>query len=77
MAFFSYRPVRYEPTKKQTNYCGIGDPLKKNHQQHEERRGIGHKNLNFPAGVSFAIKQSMYWRRFCPILPDIVDRGRG
>ena len=30
-----------------------------------------HESWIFPAGVSFALKQNMYWDGFCAFLPDI------
>ena len=38
---------------------------------------IYHESWNFPAGVSFALKQTMYWGGFCAFLPDISGRGGG
>ena len=32
---------------------------------------IYHESWIFPAGVSFALKQNMYWDGFCAFLPDI------
>ena len=34
-------------------------------------RSAFHESWNFPAGVSFALKQNMYWGGFCAFLPDI------
>ena len=36
-----------------------------------------HESWNFPAGVSFALKQNMYWGGFCAFLPDISGLGGG
>ena len=36
-----------------------------------------HESWNFPAGVSFALKQNMYWGGFCAFLPDISGCGGG
>ena len=36
---------------------------------------IGHESWNFPAGVSFALKQNMYWGGSCAFLPDISGLG--
>ena len=38
---------------------------------------IYHESWNFPAGVSFALKQNMYWGGFCAFLPDISCLGGG
>ena len=32
---------------------------------------VYHESWIFPAGVSFALKQNMYWDGFCAFLPDI------
>ena len=34
-------------------------------------RRFCHESWIFPAGVSFALKQNMYWDGFCAFLPDI------
>ena len=36
-----------------------------------------HESWNFPAGVSFALKQNMYWGGSCAFLPDISGLGGG
>ena len=36
-----------------------------------------HESWNFPAGVSFALKQNMYWGGFCAFLPDISYQALG
>ena len=38
---------------------------------------VYHESWNFPAGVSFALKQNMYWGGFCAFLPDISGLGGG
>ena len=38
---------------------------------------VCHESWNFPAGVSFALKQNMYWGGFCAFLPDISGLGGG
>ena len=38
---------------------------------------VDHESWIFPAGVSFALKQNMYWGGFCAFLPDISGLGGG
>ena len=38
---------------------------------------VNHESWNFPAGVSFALEQNMYWGGFCAFLPDISGLGGG
>ena len=42
-----------------------------------ELRVESHESWNFPAGVSFALKQNMYWGGFGAFLPDISGLGGG
>ena len=42
-----------------------------------EKQLVFHESWNFPAGVSFALKQNMYWDGFCAFLPDISGLGGG
>ena len=36
-----------------------------------QKTRVNHESWIFPAGVSFALKQNMYWDGFCAFLPDI------
>ena len=43
-----------------------------------KKKSASHESWIFPAGVSFALKQNMYWDGFCAFLPDISGlRGGG